>query len=211
MRSFNLCLIQSDADRPRYGINFGLIKVSDLILLDESGAPVGGATHLPAGSAGFQIHSHLHKRYPHINAACHTHSTYGMAYSAFSKRLDMINLDVLSFYGDAHGVYNEFGGVTLNEEESDRLSHALGDKGKGLILRNHGLLTVGGTVDEAAYLFCLMEKSCQIQLAVDAAASGSGNAKILVDDEAAKYTFSTMSDPVSRSSMLPRFYPKLYY
>lgn len=178
-----------------YGVHFGLIKVSDLILLNESGVPVGGATHLPAGAAGFQIHSHLHRRYPHINAACHTHSTYGKAYSAFSKRLDMINLDVVDFFGDAHGVYKEFGGVTLTEEESDRLAESLGNKGKGLILRNHGLLTVGGTVDEAAYLFCLMEKSCEIQLLVDAASAGSGNPKILVSDEAAKFTFKAMSDP----------------
>jgi ribulose-5-phosphate 4-epimerase/fuculose-1-phosphate aldolase len=191
--------------QPRYGIHFGLIKVSDLILLNGDGRPVGGATHLPAGSAGFQIHSHLHKRYPHINAACHTHSTHGMAYSAFSKRLDMINLDVLDFYGDAHGVYIEFGGVTLNEEESDRLAQALGPKGKGLILRNHGLLTVGGTVDEAAYLFCLMEKSCEIQLAVDAAAAGSGNKKVLVEADAAKFTFNTMSDPVRSYCLLPTY------
>ncbi|KAL2850200.1 class II aldolase/adducin N-terminal [Aspergillus pseudoustus] len=177
-----------------YGVHFGLIKVSDLILLDEQGTPVGGATHLLAGTAGFQIHSHLHRRYPHINAACHTHSAHGLAYSAFSKRLDMINLDVLSFFGKAHGVYDAFGGVTLTEEESDRLAEALGPRGKGLILRNHGLLTVGQTVDEAAYLFGLLEKSYRIQLMVDAAGGGSGKKPFVVDDEAARLTFDTMSD-----------------
>lgn len=108
----------------------------------------------------------------------------------------MINLDVLSFFGEAHGVYNEFGGVTLTEEESDRLAEALGPKGKGLILRNHGLLTVGQTVDEAAYLFSLMEKACMIQLMVDAAAAGKVGQKCIVDDEAARFTFNTMSDKV---------------
>ncbi|KAH8702514.1 class II aldolase/adducin N-terminal [Talaromyces proteolyticus] len=178
-----------------YGMHFGLIKVSDLILLNEDGVPVGGATHLPAGAAGFQIHSHLHKRYPHVNAACHTHSPYGKAYSAFGKRLDMINLDVVDFYGEGHGVYSEFGGVTLNEAESERLVQSLGPKGKGLILLNHGLLTVGQTVDEAAYLFSVMERSCQVQLLVDAAAAGSGHKKVPVSDEAAAYTAKAMADP----------------
>ncbi|KAL3449960.1 class II aldolase/adducin N-terminal [Aspergillus insuetus] len=132
-----------------YGIHFGLITVSDLILLDEHGSP----------------------------------------------RLHMINLDVLSFFGDAHGVYDDFGGVTLTEEESDRLAAALGPRGKALILRNHGLLTVGETVDEAAYLFCLMEKACRIQLMVDAAGAGSpAQRPFCVDGEAAKITFDNMSD-----------------
>ncbi|KEZ43277.1 hypothetical protein SAPIO_CDS4717 [Scedosporium apiospermum] len=177
------------------GVHFGMIKVSDLILLNHEGEPVGGATHLPSNRAGFQIHSHLHKRYPHVNAACHTHSKYGKAYSAFGKRLDMINQDVLYFYGDAHGVYNEFGGVVLDDEEGEKLAQCLGEKGKGLILLNHGLLTVGQTVDEAAYLYTLMERSCEVQLLADAAAAGTGNEKILVNEDAARFTFKAASDP----------------
>jgi hypothetical protein len=64
-----------------------------------------------------------------------------------------------------------------------------------MILRNHGLLTVGSTVDEAAYLFLLMEKSCQIQLAADAAAA-AGRQKVYIDDEAARYTFESTSESV---------------
>lgn len=167
-----------------------------MILLNEEGEAIGGATHLPGNAAGFQIHSHLHKRYPHVNAACHTHSKYGKAYSAFSRRLDMINQDALDFYGEAHGVYPDFGGVVLNDEEGERLADCLGEKGKGMILTNHGLLTVGRTVDEAAYLYTLMERTCEVQLMVDAAAEGSGKKKVLVDDKAAKFTFDAVSDPV---------------
>lgn len=115
----------------------------------------------------------------------------------------MVNLDVAAFYGNHHGVYNEFNGITLDEEESNKLANALGSKGKGLILRNHGLLTVGQTVDEAAYLFCLMEKSCEIQLRIDAAAIGSGTKPILVSDEAAIHTTQTMSDPVRDCALTP--------
>lgn len=70
----------------------------------------------------------------------HCHGIAGKAWSAFGKPLEMINQDVTYFYGDAQAVYQEFGGVVLNEEEGKKLAAALGPKGKGLILRNHGLL-----------------------------------------------------------------------
>ena len=63
-----------------------------------------------------------------------------------------------------------------------------------MILRNHGLLTVGSTVDEACYLYTLMERSCQIQLLAEAAAA-NGVEKVYVPDEAARYTFDHASDP----------------
>lgn len=78
-------------------------------------------------------------------------------------------------------------------EEGERLASALGPNGKGLILRNHGLLTVGSTVDEAAYLYTLMERSCEVQLKVEAAAA-NGIPKIYVPDEAAQYTYENGSD-----------------
>ncbi|GJP88527.1 hypothetical protein CBS63078_8959 [Aspergillus niger] len=176
------------------GLHFGLVKVSDLILLNHAGEPVGGNRSRPANAAGFQIHGVLHKMYPHVNAACHAHSKYGKAWSTFAKPLDMINQDVTMFYGDAQAVYPEFGGVVLEEEESLRLGRHLGDKGKLLILRNHGLLTVGQTVDEAAYLFTLAERSCEIQLQVDAAAA-QGLEKKLIEPDAADFTFKMTSDP----------------
>lgn len=181
------------------GVHFGMVSVSDLILLDHDGQVVGGNTSRPANAAGFLIHSGLHRRYPHVNAACHTHSPNGKAWSTFAKPLDMINQDVTMFYDKALGVYEEFGGVVLDPGESERLADALGPQGKGLVLRNHGLLTVGTTVDEAAYLFTLLERSCEIQLKVDAAAA-LGTPKRIIDDEAAEYTFRMTSDPVSRAA-----------
>jgi len=88
----------------------------------------------------------------------------------------------------------EFNGVVFTPSEGARLAAALGPKGKGLILRNHGLLTVGGTVDEACYLYTLMERSCQVQLLAEAAAA-TGLPKVYVPDEAARYTFEAASDP----------------
>ncbi|KAF2720109.1 arad-like aldolase/epimerase [Polychaeton citri CBS 116435] len=148
----------------------------------------------PANAAGFQIHSVIHRRYPHVNAACHAHSVNGKAWSTFARPLDMINQDVAMFHGEAQAVYKEFGGVVLEPEESERLGGALGPKGKLLILRNHGLLTAGETVDEAAYLFTLAEKSCEIQLKVEAAAA-AGIEKKFIEPDAAEFTFKMTSDP----------------
>ncbi|KAL5003720.1 class II aldolase/adducin N-terminal [Aspergillus recurvatus] len=153
------------------GLHFGIISPSDMILVDEMGVA-------------------------DVNAACHFHSTYGKAWSAFAQPLEMLNQDVAMFYGKAQSIYKEFGGVVLKEDESATLASALGKEGKGMILRNHGLLTVGSTVDEAAYLFLLMEKSCQIQLAADAAAA-AGREKVYIGDEAAKFTFVNTSEAES--------------
>jgi ribulose-5-phosphate 4-epimerase/fuculose-1-phosphate aldolase len=205
------------------GKHFATLKASDMVLVDYDGNAVGGNMSRPANAAGFLIHSALHKARPDVNAACHCHGTAGKAWSAFAKKLDMINQDVCYFYGDAQAVYPDFGGVVLSQEEGKRLAAALGPNGKGMILRNHGLLvgapltssshhahhtqTVGGTVDEAAYLYTLMERSCEIQLMVDAAAA-NGIPKVYVDDEAAAFTFKMGSDP---ESLYCEFQPDLEY
>lgn len=189
------------------GRHFALLEPSDMILVDYDGKPIGGNTSRPANAAGFLIHSAVHKARPDVHAACHTHGKAGKAWSTFARPLEMINQDVTYFYGDAQSVYTEFGGVVFSEEEGQRLAAALGPKGKGMILRNHGLLTVGGTVDEAAYLYTLMERSCEIQLLVEAAAA-NGVPKVYVDGEAAAYTFKMASDP---ESLYWEFQPDLEY
>lgn len=189
------------------GRHFGLLKASDMILVDYEGKAIGGNMSRPANAAGFLIHSALHKARPDVHAACHTHSPYGKAWSTFAKPLEMLNQDVTYFYGEAQAVYAEFGGVVFTEEEGLRLASALGPKGKGMILRNHGLLTVGTTVDEAAYLYTLMEKSCQVQLQVEAAAA-NGIPKVYVPEESAQYTFDNASDP---DALFWEFQPDLEY
>jgi ribulose-5-phosphate 4-epimerase/fuculose-1-phosphate aldolase len=178
-----------------------------MILLDPKGNAIGGNFSRPANAAGFLIHSALHSARPDVNAACHTHSKYGKAWSAFAQRLDMINQDVCNFYGEAHAVYEEFGGVVFDEAEGKRLAQALGPKGKGLILRNHGVLTVGGTVEEAAYLFTLLERSCEVQLLVEGGRAGGKQVK-LVGEEEAEYTFRMTSDA---ESLYTEFKPEMDY
>ena len=170
------------------GRPWALMRASDMVLVDYDGKAVGGNMSRPSNAAGFLIHSALHKARPDVNAACHAHSVYGKAWSTFGRRLEMINQDACMFYGDSQAVYEDFGGVVFDEAEGQRLAASLGAHGKVMTLTNHGLLTVGETVDEAAYLFTIMEKSCQIQLLAEAAAA-NGLAKRIIGDEVAAYTF----------------------
>ncbi|KAH7162110.1 class II aldolase/adducin N-terminal [Dactylonectria estremocensis] len=182
-----------------------LMRASDMILVDYSGQAVGGNMSRPSNAAGFLIHSALHKARPDVNAACHTHSLYGKAWSTFGRPLEMISQDACMFYGKAQAVYEDFGGVVFDEDEGKRLAEALGPEGKVMTLTNHGLLTVGQTVDEAAYLFTLVEKSCQIQLLVEAAAA-NGIPKRIIQDDVAAYTFKMTS---SAESLYCEFQPEL--
>jgi ribulose-5-phosphate 4-epimerase/fuculose-1-phosphate aldolase len=175
---------------------WSLIRASDMVLVDYDGRHLAGQTSRPVNGAGFLIHGAIHRARPDVNAACHAHSPYGKAWSAFARPLEMINQDACIFYGNAQSVYQDFGGVVFREEEGDRVAKALGDEGKAMVLANHGLLTVGKTVDEAAYLFTLMERSCMVQLSVEAAAANGLKKRFIGDDEA-KYTFDMTADPDS--------------
>lgn len=191
------------------GKHFGLIKASDLVHCDEHGNVLPDGPQVAINAAGFAIHSALHKARPDVNAACHTHSPYGKTFSAFGRELDMINQDVLTFY-KSHVVYRNFGGVAIEPEEGKEIAQALG-QGKGVILQNHGLLTVGTTVDEAAYLYTLMERSCQCQLLADAATRPGEKLKICGDEEA-HYTEQVQGDPETLyTEFQPDFEMELYH
>jgi ribulose-5-phosphate 4-epimerase/fuculose-1-phosphate aldolase len=148
-----------------FGMSFKHIKVSDLILVNHQGQVVEG--RYPVNEAAFAIHSQVHQARPDVVAAAHSHSTHGRAISALGQKLEPITQDVCAFYQD-HGLFDDYTGVVTDLEEGKRIAAALGDH-KAVILRNHGLLTVGDTVDAAAWWFITMERSCQVQLLAKAA------------------------------------------
>ncbi|ODQ67938.1 putative class II aldolase/adducin domain protein [Nadsonia fulvescens var. elongata DSM 6958] len=185
--------------------HFAMLKASDMVHVDENGKVLPDGNQAAVNAAGFRIHSQLHKARPDINAACHTHSVYGKAYSAFGKPIEMLNQDACTFY-NSHSVYEGFGGIVLDDEEGKQIATALKDN-KAVILQNHGLLTVGGTVDEAAYLFTLLERCCETQLAADSV-HPENKSKITVGDEEAQYTFEMTSDP---ESLYAEFQPDFEY
>lgn len=147
----------------------------------------------PINTAAFAIHSEIHKARPNANAACHAHSVHGKAFSVFGRELDMMTQDALRFY-KSHAVYDDFRGVVVDREEGIRIAKALGD-GKAAILQNHGLLTVGESVDEAAFWFISLDKTCHAQLLADAAANGTGHKKIMIDEDECEVTSKQVGGP----------------
>lgn len=149
------------------GVHFARIHVSDLLLVDHKGEIVEGEGLLNA--AAFAIHSELHKARPDIVAAAHTHSLYGKTWSTLGRLLDPISQDACMFYGD-HALFDDYSGVVLELSEGARIAAALGDR-RAVILQNHGFLTVGHTVDSAAFSYVAMERAAQSQILAEAAGS----------------------------------------
>jgi ribulose-5-phosphate 4-epimerase/fuculose-1-phosphate aldolase len=148
-----------------FAMHFSQITASDLIRVDSNGEVVEG--NRPVNVAAFAIHSSVHAARPDVVAAAHSHSVYGKSWSSLARLLDPLTQDSCAFYGD-HGLFDDFTGVVVNPEEGKRIAVALGEY-KACILRNHGLLTVGHSVDEAAWWFITMERTCQAQLLAEAA------------------------------------------
>jgi ribulose-5-phosphate 4-epimerase/fuculose-1-phosphate aldolase len=170
------------------GMSFKQIRVKDLILVNDQGQVVEGTW--PVNAAAFAIHSQVHAARPDIVAAAHAHSVYGKTWSSLRRPLDPLTQDACAFYGD-HAVFDDYTGVVLDLEEGKRIAHALGDH-KAVILSNHGLLTAGHTVDEAAWWFITMERTCQAQLLAEAAGT-----PVLIDEEQAEKTAGQVGTPLA--------------
>lgn len=93
-------------------------------------------------------------------------------------------------------MYKQFNGIVLAEEEGKNIAAALGDK-KAALLQNHGLLTVGNTIEETVFWFVSLEKCCYAQLLADAAAAGRGGQTIKVDDADAAFTYKSVGTPLA--------------
>lgn len=159
--------------------NFSLMRPDDLLLVGEDGSVIEGDG--PLNRAAFAIHSRLHRARPDVHAAAHCHSTYGEVWSTKGRLLDPLTQDACAFYG-SHGLFDDYTGVVIDPAEGDRIAAALGG-GKAVILRNHGLLTVGRSVEEAAWWLLAMEQACEVQVLAE---SIPGPTVLIDPDEAAK-------------------------
>ena len=180
-----------------FGMHFGHVRVGDLLLVDPAGSVVSGTRRV--NPAGFAIHSPVHTARPDVVASAHAHSTYGRAWSSLARRLDPLTQDACAFYGD-HELFDEYGGVAADAEEAKRIAARLGEN-KAVILRNHGLLTVGGSVQEAAWWFIAMERACQTQLLAE-----SVGRPVPIDPDVARATWQIMGSPgIGRLSFRPLY------
>ncbi len=170
----------------RFGMNFRTIRASDLVLVDSEGTLVEGEG--PVNTAAFVIHSAVHSARPDVTAVAHAHSFYGKCWSAIAEPLLPYSQEDCAFYGD-HAIFDEFNGVVVDPAESRRMAKALGSA-KALIMKHHGLLTVGGSVDEAAWWFVALEESCRVNLAMRQVPGAQ-----VIDPETARLTAAQIGNP----------------
>jgi ribulose-5-phosphate 4-epimerase/fuculose-1-phosphate aldolase len=154
-----------------FGLMFDEVRASDLIVVDMQGHIVSGDASL--NPAGFTIHSVVHRAREDAHCVIHTHTLAGMAVAASSSGLLQLNQISAEFH---EGVgYHPYEGVATNLEERSRIQQALGNRA-ALILRHHGLLSVGATVADAFYVMYYLNRACEIQLACAQMASLPGAA-----------------------------------
>ncbi|HYL18058.1 MAG TPA: class II aldolase/adducin family protein [Burkholderiales bacterium] len=151
-----------------YGLMFDEITASSLVKIDKDGNVVDDPTGLGINYAGFVIHGCMHEARPEINCVIHTHTRAGVAVSAQKCGLLPISQHSLRVYSEL--TYHDYEGIALELDERPRMVANLGKKSKAMIMRNHGLLTLGDTVCEAFELMYYLDCACQIQ--VDALAGG---------------------------------------
>ncbi len=143
-----------------YGMLFEEITASSLVKVDLHGNKVLESPY-PVNPAGFVIHSAVHEARPEVACVLHTHTRAGIAVSAQAEGL--LPLSQISLFTYVSLGYHDYEGVALNDEEKPRLVADLGNR-NALILRNHGLLTVGPTIADAFLAMYALETACQIQL-----------------------------------------------
>lgn len=143
-----------------YGMFFDEITASSLIKVDASGAKLEESPH-PVNPAGFVIHSAIHAVRHDVVCVLHTHTPAGVAVSAQRNGLLPISQQATIALGSLG--YHDYEGIALRDDEKPRLQKDLGNN-TSLILRNHGLLTVGATVGDAFLYMFNLQRACEIQL-----------------------------------------------
>ena len=147
-----------------YGLMFDEITASNLVKIGLDGRAVEDSPY-PVNPAGFVIHSALHAARDDAQCVLHTHTRAGCAVAALACGLLPVNQISMEFYGRV--AYHDYEGIALDLAEQKRLVADMGDKSV-LMLRNHGLLTVGASVAQAFLRMYYLEKACDIQLAAQA-------------------------------------------
>jgi len=147
-----------------YGMLFEEITASSLVKVDAAGGVVGSSDY-PVNPAGFVIHSAIHGAREDVGCVLHTHTRAGVAMSA--QKNGLLPISQQATIALASLGYHDYEGIALRDDEKPRLVRDLGEK-TALILKNHGLLTVGGTVAEAFLAMYVLETACQIQVLAQA-------------------------------------------
>ncbi len=144
-----------------FGLMYDEVTASNLVKIDIDGNVLAG--NYPVNKAGFTQHAYFHRHIESAHAICHTHTTAGMAVSSHSRGLLPISFYACNFQGQIG--YHDFEGVTVREEEGERLLQNLGGK-RILMLKNHGPVVMGRTLPEMFVTAWSLQRACEIQIAV---------------------------------------------
>ncbi|XP_054468189.1 alpha-adducin isoform X4 [Anoplopoma fimbria] len=179
-----------------FGLLYSEVTASSLVKVNLQGEIVDrGSTNLGINLAGFNLHSAIYNARPDVKCIVHIHTAAGAAVSAMKCGLLPISPEALSL-GEV--TYHDYCGILVNEEENEIIKRDLGQTSKVLILRNHGLVSVGATVEEAFYYMHNLVAACEIQVRTLASAGGPDNLVML---DPAKYKArSRVPEPASEGS-----------
>ncbi len=170
-----------------FGLNFEEVSSENLVKVTLEGDVV-----TPEGSfinkAGYTLHSAIHEARPDVNCILHTHTTHGVALSMLEDGLETLSQHSCRYYNRV--AYHEYTGILFDETEKTNLIHSLGDKNT-LILRNHGLVTMGKTIGDAFFLMYNLEHSARTQLM----AMATGQKLTRISAPVADYTSNQMNHP----------------
>jgi len=160
--------VTARADKPgtwwtlAFGYGFDEATAGRMVLVDEDLKPLAGGRPNP----GVRFHVWIYRKRPDVQAIVHTHAPHASALAATGTALKTIHMDSAMLHGTAH--LPEWPGVPVADDEGRIISGALGDA-KSILLANHGLLTAGSSVEEAAYLAVFFERAARMQLRAMAA------------------------------------------
>ncbi|XP_063313789.1 alpha-adducin isoform X14 [Pelobates fuscus] len=160
-----------------FGLLYSEVTASSLVKINLQGDMVDrGSTNLGVNKAGFTLHSAIYAARPDVKCIVHIHTPAGAAVSAMKCGLLPLSPEALSL-GEV--TYHDYHGILVDEEEKVLIQKNLGPKSKVLILRNHGLVTMGETVEEAFYYIHNLMSACEIQVRTLASAGGPDNLVLL--------------------------------
>ncbi|MER5641837.1 class II aldolase/adducin family protein [Kitasatospora sp. NPDC002227] len=148
-----------------FGVSFKHVKMSDLICVDASGRVVHGRHRV--NPSAFVIHSQIHELQPGAAAAAHGHTAHSRALGALGRLLEPIDQESCAFYG-RQVMYDDYEGPSTSLAQGRDIAEKLGDN-RAILLRHHGLITVGGSLDEAVHWFFTYDSCAQVQLLAYAA------------------------------------------
>jgi len=144
------------------GLLFEEVTASDLLVVNLAGDIVEGDR--PYNQAAFAIHSTLHAERHDIVAICHTHPPKGTAFAALGRPIKILDQNACSFYED-HTLVREYDGVVASTAQATTMHRAIGPH-RAAVLQNHGLITLGGSIEQAVIDMLDLERTCELNLAV---------------------------------------------